>query len=186
MVIKNMPNEHAPGPDGFSGLFIKKCWYIVKNEFTRLFMDFCTQNIDLTSINSSHIALIPKKDNPELVNDFRPTSLLNYSMKCIAKILFSRLQQVLLQLVHVNQYGFLKGRTIQDCLAWSFQFLHICHQSKKEVVILKLDFEKAFDKLEHQFILEILRLDKEYSRFWFLLSALEWLPWQNFSLQEGC
>lgn len=39
----------------------------------------------------------------------------------------------------------------------SFQFLHHCHHSKKEIVILKLEFEKAFDKLEHQVILEVLK-----------------------------
>lgn len=29
-VIRNLPNNHAPGPDGFKGLFIKKCWSTVK------------------------------------------------------------------------------------------------------------------------------------------------------------
>jgi hypothetical protein len=165
VVIKSIPNSHAPGPDGFNGLFIKKCWNIVKDDFVRLFRDFCTRNTDLTSINSSVIALIQKKENPETINDFRPISLLNYSLKCITKILSSRLQRVIIQLVHTNQYGFIKGRTIQDCLAWSFQFLHLCHHSNKEIVILKIDFEKAFDKLEHQVILEILK-HKGFSNKW--------------------
>jgi RNA-binding protein YlmH len=42
-------------------------------------------------------------------------------------------------------------------LAWAFEYLHICKKSKKELVILKLDYEKAFDKIEHQAILDILR-----------------------------
>jgi len=123
-VIKMIPTDHAPGPDGFNGKFIKKCWAIIKADFLRLFADFFNNLIDLTSINSSYIALIPKKNNPESVDDFRPISLLNYSVKCITKLMFIRLQDVILKLVHENQYGFIKGRTIQDCLAWAFQFLH--------------------------------------------------------------
>jgi hypothetical protein len=91
VVIKSIPNSHAPSPDGFNGLFIKKCWNIVKDDFVRLFRDFCTRNTNLTSINSYVIALIPKKENLGTVNDFRPISLLNYSLKCMTKILSSRL-----------------------------------------------------------------------------------------------
>jgi hypothetical protein len=52
----------------------------------------------------------------------------------------------------IKQYGFIKGRIIQDCLVWAFQFLHVCHHPKKEIVILKLDFEKVFDVVEHEMI----------------------------------
>jgi hypothetical protein len=103
MVVKNLPNNHAHGPDGFNGLFIKKCWSIVKENSFRLFKDFCSKNVDLRSINSSFIALVSKKDNPKNVDDFRPISLLNYSLKCITKLLSQRLQKVILDLVHTNQ-----------------------------------------------------------------------------------
>jgi hypothetical protein len=44
-----------------------------------------------------------------------------------------------------------------DCFAWSFECSHICHKSKKKMIILKLDFEKSFDKIEHEYIIQILR-----------------------------
>jgi retron-type reverse transcriptase len=59
--------------------------------------------------------------------------------------------------IHQNQYGSIKSRSTQDCLAWSFEYPHLCHISKKELVILKLDFEKAFDKIEHQVILDVMK-----------------------------
>jgi hypothetical protein len=55
-----------------------------------------------------------------------------------------------LQVIHQNQYGFMKNRSIQDCLAWSFEYLHLYHKSKKQLVLRKLDFDKAFDKVEHE------------------------------------
>jgi hypothetical protein len=86
---------------------------------------------------------VPKTDNPSMVGDFRPISLLNSTFKIITKLLAERLQKVILRLIHKNQYGFLRTRSIHDCLAWAFEFLHICKASKRELVIIKLDFEKS-------------------------------------------
>lgn len=58
-------------------------------------------------------------------------------------------------MIHRNRYGFIKDQSIQNCLAWSFEYLFLCKQTKKEMVILKLDSEKVFDKLEQEIILNI-------------------------------
>lgn len=109
--------------------------------------------IDLAPINSSYIVLVPKINCP--IN--RPISLLNCCVKMLTKLLAERLQPLILQFIHKNQYGFIRSRTIQDCLGWSFEYIHQCQQSKREIVIVKLDFAKAFDMVEHSAILEMLK-----------------------------
>ena len=69
--------------------------------------------------------------------------------------------------MHRNQYGFIKSRTIQDCLGWSFEFLHQCKASGNACVVLKLDFEKAFDTMEHSTILKIMEC-KGFDERWIM------------------
>ena len=61
-------------------------------------------------------------------------------------------------------------------MAWALEFIHNCHKSKKDLIILKLDFEKAFDKIEHNAILEVMRAK------WF---GQRWISWVNAILNSG-
>jgi hypothetical protein len=100
---------------------------------------------------------ITKKATPTSVGDYRLISLLNSNVNLLTKLLANMLQWVITKLAHANQYGFIKDTSIQYCLTWSFEFLHLCKHPKKEVVIIKLDFVKGFDKLEHEVIYSILQ-----------------------------
>ena len=100
-----MPLDRAPGPDGFNGMFLKKCWPIIKQDFYRLAKDFHKGTLKLENINGSFITLVPKVAVPVDVNDFRPISLTNVCLKFLTKILANRLQDVITNCIHKNQYG---------------------------------------------------------------------------------
>ena len=156
-VIKDIHSDRAPGPDGFNGLFLKKCWDIIKQDIYTMIWDFFEGNIDIQSINTAFITLIPKITNPIDMNDFRPISLVSLPLKIITKLMANRAQKIITSVIHQNQYGFIKGRNIQDCLGFAFEYIHLCHQSRKPIIILKLDFEKAFDKIEYNAIIAMLK-----------------------------
>jgi hypothetical protein len=104
IALKEMPYDHTPGPDGFNGCFMKKCWSIIQSDFQRLLSQFYHQALDFEHINGSFITLIPKKDNPQTTNDYRSISLLNSSLKLLTKLLATRMQSVITSVIHVNQY----------------------------------------------------------------------------------
>jgi hypothetical protein len=119
---------------------------------------------------------IPKTQSPKSPNDFRPISLLNICLKPITKILANRLQDKILKLVHINQYGFLRSRNIQDCVGWAYEYIHQCKQGNVETVILKLDFAKAFDTVEHDAIIKVFQCFGCDQR---------WLSWLNMLMSTG-
>jgi hypothetical protein len=128
-IVKNMPTDKSPGPDGFNGAFLKHCWPFIKDEFYKLFFAFHEGNLYIQSINSAFITLIPKKDH-EYVNDYRPISLVSLALKFLTKILANRISKVIIPAIHRNQYGFIKSRTIHDCLAWAFETFAINPRGK--------------------------------------------------------
>ena len=86
-VIKHLPSDRAPGRDGFTGLFMNRCWSVLKADFMKLVAEFYEGKCSLECLNTSLITLIPKKLNPEFVGDFRPISLTNTCLKFLTKLL---------------------------------------------------------------------------------------------------
>nr|KAJ0219586.1 hypothetical protein LSAT_V11C300119750 [Lactuca sativa] len=102
------------GPDGFSFQFLKHYWDILGGDVIAFVQEFFYKPIIPVGCNSSFITLIPKVDNPLLVNDFRHISLIGMQFKIIAKILAKRLVVVLPNVISVDRLAFLKGRQILD------------------------------------------------------------------------
>jgi len=104
----------SPGPDGVNFGFIKDFWLDLKDDVMRFVSEFHRNGKLAKSINSTFIVLIPKVDNPQRLNDFRPISLVGSMYKIIAKLLANKLRLVISSVVSETQSAFVKNRQILD------------------------------------------------------------------------
>jgi hypothetical protein len=99
-------------------------------------------------INSTFIALIPKKDNPAKLNDFRPISLVGCAYKVLSKVLANRMKIIMPKLISNTQSAFVQGRQILDGVLIANEVIDEAKRLKREALLLKVDFEKAYDSVD--------------------------------------
>ncbi|GJZ28090.1 RNA-directed DNA polymerase, eukaryota, reverse transcriptase zinc-binding domain protein [Tanacetum coccineum] len=97
-----------------------------------------------------------KVNNPTLITDFRPISLIGIHYKIIAKILANRLSKVIDKIVSKEQSAFIAGRQILDGPVILSEIIEWYKKRKKKLLIFKVDFEKAFDSISWNYLIHIL------------------------------
>ena len=102
--------------------------------------------------NAYFIALVPKKQNPQGVDDYRPISLVGCIYKIISKILATRLKSVLPKIIDCSQSAFIKGRGLLDSILVANEVVEECKLKKKRLAIVKVDYEKAYDSVSWVFL----------------------------------
>lgn len=157
VVIKALPPDKAPGPDGFTNRFYKSCWAIIKQDVMAAVGAIHAGDArKLHLVNSAYMVLIPKKDDPKGVGDYRPISLVHSFGKLITKIMANRLAPKLPAMIAANQSAFIRGRRIHDSFLLVHHMARFLHNQRKPRLMLKLDITKAFDSVSWAFLLEVL------------------------------
>jgi len=95
-------------------------------------------------INTIFIVLIPKVDNPQRLNEFRPISLVGSMYKILAKLLANRLRVVLGSVISETQSAFIKNSQIFDGILIANEVVDEATKLKKDLILFKVDFEKAY------------------------------------------
>ncbi|GJZ76875.1 RNA-directed DNA polymerase, eukaryota, reverse transcriptase zinc-binding domain protein [Tanacetum coccineum] len=107
-------SQEAPGLDGYSFMFIKKLWDLLKHDIQSFVVHFFSTGTFPQGSNSAFIMLIPKVSNPLFIKDYRPISVIGIHYKIVAKILANRLSKVIDSIISPEQSGFINGRQILD------------------------------------------------------------------------
>ena len=163
-VVFQMESNKAPGPDGFPAEFYQYFWETIKSDLLALFEDFHKGNLQLHSLNFGIITLVPKTDAIKIQN-YRPICLLNVSFKILTKVLTNRIVLLANKIIRPSQTAFVPGSYILEGVVTLHETLHELHRKNKDGIILKLDFEKAYDKIRWPFLQQVLRM-KGFSDVW--------------------
>jgi len=176
LAMKETKNNTAPGLDGLSVEFLKKFWPLIRPLIKEMLDDLHQGSFDLRRLNYRVIILLPKLKLPNNIKQFRPICLLNVIYKIITKVLTLRLSKIAGRIISGNQTAFIPGRNILDGVVILQEVLHELRVKNQRGVVLKLDFEKAYDRVEWSFLEEVLRKK---------VLSTTWIGWVMKTVQSG-
>lgn len=168
--LKNMKNNKSPGSDGLPWEFYKIFWNNIKHHLNNsLNYAFDKSEMSITQ-REGIITLLPKESkNIRHIKNWRPITLLNCDYKLATKCISNRLCKVLPKIINSDQTGFIKGRYIGENIIRLCHIMDLVDEEDIESLVMNVDFQKAFDSLEYDFI------DKCLKHFNFGLSLQRWV-----------
>jgi hypothetical protein len=117
-----------------------------------MFVAFHKGELPLFHLNFGTIILLLKKENAIQIQQYRPISLLNVSFKVFTKVGTNRIPEVVHSVVRPTQTAFMSRRHIFEGAVVLHETIHELHRKKLDRVLLKIDFEKVYDKVKWDFL----------------------------------
>ena len=136
--------------------FIKESWEALKDEVVQAMSLFHGSGSIPKGCNASFVALVPKVRDPSNLEQYRPISLVGVMYKIISKVLAERMKKVLPAVIDECQSVFLKDKGILDSVLTANEVLEDLRRRQVSGLCLKVDFEKAYNSVRWEFLLDML------------------------------
>ena len=151
--LKSFKKNKSPGLDGITAEFYVAFWSLLKDKLKDVYEEAYNSRILPECLRTGVIVLLEKKGKcrTDLAN-WRPITLLGIDYKLLTKTLANRLKRVLPDLVHPDQNVFVPGGNIVYSAHTIRDILFHCSKEKLDLVLLAIDYTKAFDSVDFEFI----------------------------------
>ncbi|WOL07610.1 hypothetical protein Cni_G16354 [Canna indica] len=158
--LNSLGRGKSPGMDGFTLEFYIHNWKIVKMDIKNELDKFWVTKSCPQEWKETVLVLVPKVEKARKIEEFRPIALCNVLYKVLTKIIVNRIRPVLCKLISPAQSAFILGRPMQDNVLVVNEVVNAFHTSKAKepYFIMKLDLEKAYDKVRWEAIYEVIRM----------------------------
>lgn len=150
--IKSQKTEKSPGPDKITNELMRGTLEELAPILTTIFNEIILSGQIPEQWAKSHIILIHKKGDKENIENYRPISLMSNVYKVFAKIILDRISTLLDEQQPVEQAGFRKGFSTIDHIHTVKQVLEKYNEYNKKIYLAFVDYAKAFDSLNHEYI----------------------------------
>jgi exonuclease III len=154
--LMSTANGKAPGIDGLPVDFYKCFWSTIGVDLLEVINDSLAAGKLPLSCRRAVLTLLPKKGDLSEIKNWRPVSLLCADYKILSKALANRLRRVIGNVIHIDQSYCVPGRSLKDNISLIRDYLQISKTLGLNFGLISLDQEKAFDRVEHQYLWETL------------------------------
>ena len=150
--LKTCKKGKTPGNDGITVEFYQKFWPLLQLPLLESINVGYNRGMLSTSQRQAIITLLDKGKDRRNLKNWRPISLLNVDYKLGSKAIAERMKSKLSKLIHHNQVGYIEGRQITDNIRALEDIYLYTKFNDIPGIIINIDFEKAFDSVNWEFL----------------------------------
>lgn len=160
IAIQSGKGNSCPGLDGIPIEFYQIAPVNFSNILLHVFPEALHKGALSPGQSKAAVTLLYKKGDAAEPKNYRPIALMQVDAKILDKLISYRIKHLLPKLSHTDQKGFIPGRSIQDNILMLQELRHIATLHNKPWVALSLDFEKAYDRIDRNFLWQVLQTMK--------------------------